>query len=149
MKSQIATIILSGLIGAGMTAMPSSAAEKIPTDQPLTYNGHEYACTGIAESRLDPRWSRYPLKLVFVGAGGAYLGDVDVRIMRPDGTTAMRVHCPSPWLVADLPAGRYEVDAVANGRFRQTLSVNVGRTAQARHVVRYPEIREVAEAYPR
>lgn len=119
-------------------AISGAGPERI-SDEVLTYDGVQYACTGIAEARSDPRWDRYPLKLVFAGSSGNYLAGVRVKVEDASGNVALRADCDAPWLVADLPAGRYDVTATAPGGFTETASVQVTRGKQVETTLHYPE----------
>jgi len=129
----LATIAL--LIG-GIADNARSAA-----DVEQTYQGIRYACAGVSQdSRDDPRWQNYPAKFVFAGGGGSYLGDVTVSIDRTSGGTVFTAHCEAPWVLVDLPPGRYRVDAVAGQAQRQSFELAVGNNSQTERVVRFPDI---------
>jgi hypothetical protein len=100
--------------------------EAAPNDTVLSYEGHSYACTGIAESKYDPRWEAFPLKFVVATVEGDYLGDFAVRIVDSAGATVMNVHCLGPWLLVDLPEGRYTATIIARGALEKTVDVDVG-----------------------
>lgn len=127
--AQVAAISVA-ITGAG----PAEVSDRV-----MTYDGVEYACTGIAESRSDPRWERYPLKLVFAAASGDFLANVRVKVEDASGNVALQAECDAPWLVADLPAGRYDVTATAAGGFTETASVQVTRGKQVETTLHYPD----------
>jgi hypothetical protein len=109
-------------------------------DPEQTSGGIRYACAGVSEeSRTDPRWSGYPVKLVFAAADGGFLGDVSVTIAGTGGEV-FSARCLSPWLLVDLPPGRYEVEAVARQSHRQTFPLAVGAGAQTERTTRFAEI---------
>jgi hypothetical protein len=110
-------------------------------DPEQTYQGIRYACAGVsAESRDDPRWTGYPVKLVFAAADGGFLGDVDVAIADSAGSEVFSAHCLAPWLLVDLPPGKYRVEAFARQSHRQTFALTVGSGGQMEHTTRFPEI---------
>ena len=71
-------------------------------------NGIEVVCTGVSlDAREDARWGTYALKLEFVGPGGQYIGDETVSVRRGDAEI-LNVSCIGPWLLLQLPVGRYQ-----------------------------------------
>jgi hypothetical protein len=106
-------------------------------DQPFDVNGTEVVCTGIdSDSRHDPRWPAYSLKLEFAGEGGQYLGEERVSVTG-EGVD-VNVRCKGPWVLMKVPAGSYRVHAtVANGGSK-TVTVNVTGRGQTRAVLSFP-----------
>jgi len=106
-------------------------------------NGIRYACTGIAESRADPRWNDFPLKLVFATKDRAYLSSVQVVVSDTDNARVFEAFCAvEPWLLIDLPAGDYLVTARALDRQQKTYRVRVPASGQAQYDFRFEEIAE-------
>jgi hypothetical protein len=56
----------------------------VPQDTPTTIDGVKAVCTGVGESKNDPRWRAYPLKLVFANTKG------DRDAFRPQRETACK-----------------------------------------------------------
>jgi len=112
-----------------------------PNDTILTDGGHRYACTGIAESKYDPRWKEFPLKIVAATVEGDYLGDIAVTVRDGNGTIQVATHCLAPWFLADLAPGRYAVTVVARGQYEKTVNVTVG-TSQTQVVVHFEQIND-------
>jgi hypothetical protein len=107
------------------TADDMSAAPPNDTVQ-TSANGLRYACTGIGESKFDPQWEAFPLKLVAAAAGGGYLGDFTATIEDGAGATVFDAHCLAPWMLVELPAGRYTATLIARGTFQETVDVEIG-----------------------
>ena len=89
-------------------------------------SGLQYVCTGIAESKFDPQWEAFPLKLVVATVEGDYLGDFTATIMDGTGTSVFDAHCLSPWMLVNLPAGNYTATLTTRGTFEKTINVEVG-----------------------
>ena len=89
-------------------------------------SGHQYVCTGIAESKFDPQWEAFPLKLVVATVEGDYLGDFIATIVDSSGATGFDAHCLAPWMLVDLPAGTYTATLTTRGTFQKTVDVEVG-----------------------
>jgi hypothetical protein len=129
----LATIALLAA-GIGHSALSAPDPEQ-------SYQGIRYACTGVSsESRDDPRWTAYPVKLVFAAADGSFLGDVDVTIADAAGSEVFAAHCLAPWLLVDLPPGRYRVDALARQAQRESFALTVGSGGQKEHTTRFADI---------
>lgn len=111
-------------------------------DEERMAGGIKYACAGVGkDSRADPRWAAYPLKLMFAAARGDYLADLDVTIRDATGAEVIRLEgCLAPWLLVDLKPGRYDVTAVARDSYSRSATVAVQAGRQAMVVLRYPEI---------
>ena len=100
----------------------------------------KYACTGIAESKEDPRWNNYPLKLMFTTGGRAYVSYVEVKIQDSTGKQIFEANCDAPWLLVDLKPGKYQVTAVALQQHRKQATVLVTPNKQNAVAIRFPEI---------
>jgi len=107
-------LAVCSLIG-GLSSAHADSATKLPFDTPTMVDGMEAVCTGIGQdSRADPRWNAYPLKIVLAGEGGQYLGEADVNVAA-EGETMMDVRCGGPWVLFNLESGRYTITAKING----------------------------------
>src|SRR5690606_32880300 len=94
-RSVVLRSVSAGVLAqvAGISVSHSGAGNSTVADQVLTYDGTDYGCTGVAETRDDPRWQRYPLKLVFATDKGEYLADVRVKIEDASGNIALEAAC--------------------------------------------------------
>lgn len=111
-------------------------------DEEGTFRGIPFACAGVSkESRNDPRWQAYSLKVSFAAAGGGYLADLDVTIRDSSGDVILEINdCLAPWVLADLPVGNYEVTGVVLDQYSKNKLFKVGTEKQTSVVLRYPEI---------
>ncbi len=111
----------------------------LPLDTPMTMEGVEIVCTGVdSDSRGDPRWNSYPLKIEIAGKGGQYLGDEQVTLEK-DGKQLTQVGCGGPWLLFKISPGRYQVSATI-GNKTVTSSAYAPAKGQGRIILRFPEI---------
>ncbi len=108
---------------------------------PSGWQSIKYACTGVGESRQDPRWEKYPLKLTFTASGTAYISSVEVKIKDQKGDLAFEAKCNSPWLVVNLKPGSYRVEATALEKYPQKASFKINSGSQTSQVIRFPEIK--------
>ena len=132
MRTQLTALAVGLCLVAGMPAK---------ADEERDYNGITYACTGVAESALEKRWRKYPLRLVFSGKGGGFVSDVAVNIQNSAGEAIFEARCEyEPWLVATLAPGKYKVTATALGQHSQSFSVSIAQGKQTLRHVRYKSI---------
>lgn len=105
-----AALVITFLVGVSYWA-PSFA---VTQDTPTTIDGVKAACTGVGESTNDPRWSAYPLKLVFADKKGQYTAGEKIDITK-NGQTVIQTSCDAPWLLLKPSAGNYRVTATLSG----------------------------------
>jgi hypothetical protein len=100
--------------------------------------GIKYACAGIGkDSRHDPRWQKFAVKLEFAAMDGSFMGDPDVRIMLSTGKIVFEAQCDGPWVLIDLPAGNYKVHATGQrGSTMKDFSLSVGGNHQTSMTIR-------------
>lgn len=114
-------------------------AETMPVDERVEVNGFALACTGIGdEARSDPRWREYALRIEFANRDAQYLSDIAVAVSDASGPL-FEVRCESPWLLADLPPGKYTVSGTFED-ITKTVKVTSPESGQARIVIRFPEV---------
>ena len=115
------------------------SGQTLPLDIPTDVNGIETVCTGIdSDSRNNPRWAAYPLRLEFATGGRAYVSREQVRIT--GSAASLDVQCPGAWVLAKLPPGKYRVTATVESGVTKTANVSVPRRGQARVVLHFPEV---------
>lgn len=82
--------------------------------------GGVYVSGGIGEgeiAKLDAQRDKYSLWVVTAAkASGAYLADVRVRITDARKAVVLDHAMTGPWLLVDLPLGRYDVEASYKGQ---------------------------------
>jgi hypothetical protein len=93
-----------------------------------SYKGIPWISGGVGENErnylLEHHAADHNLKLEFAVTGGAYLGDIDVTITKPDGEIVMQAPSEGPWFMTKLPAGTYQVQASGfDQTFERTVSV--------------------------
>lgn len=125
------------LLSLVCSASPAWPVEALVPDVPTQVNGIAMVCTGVSlDARQDPRWAAYALKIEFAGPGGQYIGDEVVSVRHGD-TEILNVSCPGPWLLLQLPEGRYQVSARAEDQ-TATSAAFVPREGQGRIILRFP-----------
>ena len=112
---------------AGLCA--AAAAGAATTDTSVA--GHPYVSGGVGNSEqqaLRADRGRYSLWAVTAARGsGAYLAEVRVRVTDEQQRTVFDRELDGPWLMIDLPRGRYTVEASHDGQtVRRTASIGAG-----------------------
>src|SRR5690348_5521156 len=101
-------------IGAALSFATCSigvaTADPLPMDTPITLNGIDTACTGIADSKDDPRWKEYPVRVEFSNGGAQYLAGAHVSLSKGKKQLTS-LDCQASWVLFKLPAGNYTVTA--------------------------------------
>ena len=109
------------------------------TDAVKKKDGVTYMCSGIGESKDDPRTTKFPLKIVFATNSSALYSDVNVKISREDtGKSVFDLFCDGAWLLVDLPSGKYRVTATDQKGQSRSCSMTSGGS-QTQCVLRWPD----------
>src|SRR5579872_4620567 len=92
-------LLMTGLGGAAL-------AEPVAMDTPINISGVDSACTGIADSKDDPRWQTYPVRIEFSNGGSQYLAGAHVTLAK-SGAVIAELDCQAPWVLFKLGPGSY------------------------------------------
>jgi hypothetical protein len=136
-----ATLAL-GLAGGAASAQEiQGPIQKVPLDQTATAGDIEVGCTGIGSDQRDnPSWKSFPVKVMFAGPGGEYLGDEILSVSTAGGRHLATVSCEGPWILLRLAPGRYTVTARPNDGPGDSRSAtfNAPRSGQLEVTLRWP-----------
>lgn len=137
-------LIAAGCVAAVLTAMTAVAVaqpDKLPIDKETTINGVPVACTGVGQTRFDPRWQAYPVRVEFSNAASEYLTDAELTVSGPRGPV-LTVVCGGPWVLMKLPAGSYTVQGRILGAAAKprTMTVRPPASGQARFVMQFSDL---------
>ena len=122
------------LLAGALLASPAALAQR-PAPAGIAGPGVDYVNGGVTSDEADQlraQGSRYPLQIQFartMPAGNAFVAGVGVRILDSRGTAVLSLPAADPILLADLPPGRYTVEAVYEGQMKRQ-EVTVGRGHQ-------------------
>ncbi|HYM19061.1 MAG TPA: hypothetical protein VEU06_10895 [Micropepsaceae bacterium] len=135
----LVVILLSAIAAPAVAQDKPPPPPALPFDTPVSMRAIEVACTGIgADSRNDPRWKDFPLKIELVGKDGQFLGDTVVTLIKGDEELAS-VNCGGPWILFRVMPGAYSVTAETEG-IKQMSKVTVRDKGQARVVMSFPSL---------
>ena len=112
-----------------LAAAWSVAAAQAP--QSRTENGVSYLNGGVGDEEIQyvrQSMKDYTMALSFSRSGGEYVASVAVTIKNMKGVTVFEVPSAGPYLLVDLPVGRYSVTANYQGD-SQTRPVTAARKA--------------------
>jgi hypothetical protein len=105
------SLLALAALAAGLPADAEPLAPTVvPMDGVMTINGVEAACTGIGQTRDDPRWTAYPVRIEFSNSKNEYLMGGVVEVSSA-GKPLLTASCDGPWLLLTLPKGRYSAVA--------------------------------------
>ena len=144
MAIRMARSALGGLAAATIVGIGAAQAQpvSVPLNGQSDVGGVTVGCTGIGQSRHDPRWKAFPVRVDFAKPNGNLLADVQVSVSKADGTAVAEVGCPGPQVLFKLPAGSYRVE----GRLTkspdakpQTATVSAPASGQRVVTLRFPD----------
>ena len=96
-----------------------------------TNEGNRYVAGGIGTEEVEAMRQQapaYSLQLITVARTGAYLAGTQVRITGPGNNVVLDTTINGPWLLVDLPGGRYTVRATHSGNtLERRLTIDSGR----------------------
>lgn len=140
----VRTIILVAAIALIWASQACAAQKASAADGPQPQSaagGFDYVTGGIGQSEqaaMTRRYGDYALKLVTARRGerAAYVSGVDVTIRDGDDRVVLETTTKGPWLMVDLPPGRYTLAADHKGR-TQTRKLDLSGHADKQIVLRW------------
>ena len=135
----ISRVLAPAAVIALMQTTPS-LADPMPMDNPVTLNGIETVCTGIADSKDDPRWKAYPVRIEFSNGGAQYLAGAHVELSQ-GSKQLTSLDCSASWVLFKLAPGNYSVTGTLTGSNAKprTAKFSPPATGQKRIVLRFPD----------
>jgi hypothetical protein len=135
----ISGVLVPAAAVALLQAVPA-LADPMPMDNPVTLNGIETVCTGIADSKDDPRWKTYPVRIEFSNGGAQYLAGAHVELSQ-GSKQLTSLDCSASWVLFKLSPGNYSVTATlldSNAKPRMA-KFSPPKSGQKRIVLRFPD----------
>lgn len=137
MKKVKQRLLLFTLLSSLSTA--SFAYVSPPVLQVKNFHGISYLTGGIGLDEryyLDARKSQFNFRIEMARSDGSYLGEGFARIVDHHGRIMLDAKFDGPILLADLPAGKYQIDLVFHGKVKRN-HVVVPRHGQKRLVTHW------------
>ena len=130
-------------VSLALAAATSVAAQPVhvPLDHETTIAGIGVGCTGIGQTKNDPKWKAYPVLVEFAGPGGEYLANTTLTVTDAKGAEVLEAFCEGPWTLLQLPPGKtYKVAGQVGRTAAKPVSATVKAPAhgQARYVLNFP-----------
>lgn len=123
--------------GLAVLALSAQAAEQ-PLPEPEQVGDVKILTGGVgdaAQQAIREQADGYSFWLTLTGRDGVYLADVQVRIENEKGEEVLETTTEGPFLLADLPPGRYAVRAMADGRRAERRTLDTSEKGQSRMFV--------------
>ena len=136
-RSLAAALTLAALVASPAMAAPTH----VPLDGEITVGGIGVGCTGIGQTKLQPKWGAYPVRVEFANARRDYLAGEQVSVSA-GGRQVLSITCEGPWVLLKLPAGRtYNVEARLTDQATapHSTKVTAPKHGQGRFVIEFPD----------
>lgn len=145
---RLACLVSLACLGGAMPAVSATrapaaieaAVAPMPMDRELEMDGVGLACTGVGETRADPKWAAYPIRVEFSNAKDEYMIDALVALANAKGEMVLTVRCDGPWLLLKPPPGTYAVYAqlADSAAMPRSARFTVPAKGQKRVVLQFP-----------
>jgi hypothetical protein len=132
-----------GVAAAICGSAASAEAVKVPLDQETAVGGVSVACTGIGQTKNDPKWQAYSVRLEFAKPNGDYLAGEVVRLLDRKGAEVLDIACEGPCVLLKLPPGKpFKVEAAVSevSSTRKTATIKAPSHGQARFVFTFANV---------
>ena len=126
------TTAARGALAAALAALAFATASAAWAQGGGMPRGTDYVTGGISKGEADELRAHarsFPLEIQFarrMDVGNAFAADVRVRIIDARGVTVLEVPSADPILLANVPPGRYTIEATLDGQTKRH-TINVGR----------------------
>ena len=121
-------------LASALTALALLVAPAALAQSGVMPRGTDYVNGGVTKDEADELRAQarsFPLEIQFarrMDVGNAFAANVSVRIIDARGATVLDMPSADPILLANVPPGRYTIDATLDGQTkRQTINVGRGR----------------------
>jgi hypothetical protein len=101
-----------GLTAAALLTAGAAFADPVVLghNEQQDVNGVTVGCSGVGQSRNDPKWNAFPVRVVFAKSNGNLIADVEATLSKAGGEQVADVACKGSWVLFKVPAGRYTVE---------------------------------------
>lgn len=139
-KALVCLAVVAVLVSCSASAFAQNAAQNDALQgqagQSVPYISGGVGSEGLEE--ITAHEKEYNLKVIFAGKGGAFLSDIDLKIMDSKKKTVTSLVTEGPVLLVKLAAGHYTLQATLDGK---TVAQKVSVTAKGLKTlyVRFPD----------
>ncbi|MGZ3273899.1 MAG: hypothetical protein ACXU82_11420 [Caulobacteraceae bacterium] len=145
----VSALCIVAVISAAAPALAASATvpgaglpvQTLPVDQAADAAGIPVACTGMGETRQDPKWTTYPIRVELSNGRAEYLTDAQIVLTDAKGKVLLKVSCTAPWVLLKPPAGSYAVygQLLESSAKPRSAPFKVPSKGQIRVVLEFPD----------
>jgi len=135
-------LVIAAALALGAATQAAAQPVTVPLDGETTIGRVGVACTGIGETKNQPKWLAYPVRVEFATADRAYLAGETLTLSGPGGHALLSVNCEGPWVLLRLPDARtYTVTAQLTDQpaAPRSTPVKTPKHGQARFVITFPD----------
>ncbi len=138
-RLHLAAAAALALAATGQVAAAQPVA--LAVDAETTLSGIPVACTGIGQTRDDPRWQAYGVRVEVSNAANEYLVGGAVTVRDRAGREVLSASCDAPWILMKLPPGAYRIEGRILGSSARPRSAPFSAPArgQMRLVLQFPD----------
>ncbi len=138
-------VALACALGMGLAAAQPLPVEETPLPAARQSGAVVYVTGGVAEGEsqaFEAARADYPLSIELVQADpqgqAQYTAGAQVQVRNAAGIPVLDATADGPFMLVQLPPGRYTVAATLNGRPAPSRTVTVADEGSARAVLRFP-----------
>jgi hypothetical protein len=135
MMNPLKQCTLALLLAGGLATAQTAPEQSLPAAQTFGQVSVISGGVDLDQAELFKQHSaRFPLRVVFSVKSGDYAVPAEFTILR-QGQAVATLSSAGPWLLIDLPAGTYTLQARFDDQSVQQRTVTVGRAGQTVHWV--------------
>jgi hypothetical protein len=130
------------LVATGLAQPAGPQPVAVAEDGTATVNGVDVACTGVGQTREDPRWLAYPVRVEVSDAQDQYLAGAIVSVFDKAGHPLLSVTCDDPWVLLKLKPAVYRVHAslMAEAAKPRSATIKAPASGQIRVVLQFTDV---------
>ena len=137
LAARLAVFSAAAVLAHAAAAEPKALA----VDAETQVNGVPVACSGVGQTRNDPRWQAYGVRVEVSNALNEYLVNGAVTVRDRKGAEVLSVSCDAPWILMKLPPGAYTIEGRILGSPAKPRSAPFSppKSGQMRLVLQFPD----------
>jgi hypothetical protein len=130
------------LMAAATASNAQPAPVAVPLDTEQVVGGVGVGCTGVGQSKDDPRWKAYPIRVEVSNPAGDLLADVAISVSNASGGLLATISCEGPWIMLRPAPGLYKLEAWAPGQGLPHRTASFSPPARGQRIVElnFPEM---------
>jgi len=98
-----------------------------------------FMSNGVGVEGRQQNHDHYSVKFMFFVTSGAYLADVNIRLLSADNTLLLDTKSSGPWFFVDLTPGEYKAIARRSNGNKQSIKFTVAGDRQQVFSLKFPD----------